>query len=86
MFGFIEKFLIGLLSACTEVPFGRSVPPKEPIKCLTSSDRPCQARPTLVNMNSNETLFIHLLLVMISVMEVLTLLMICMMNYVFQIK
>ena len=30
---------------------------KGPIKCLTLNNQPCQARPTLVNINSDETLF-----------------------------
>ena len=33
------------------------MPPKEPTKCLTFNNQPCKARPTLVNINSNETLF-----------------------------
>ena len=29
---------------------------KEPIKCVTLNNQPCQARPTLFNINSDETL------------------------------
>ena len=46
-----------LLSCCTQVGFSRSLPPKEPIKCLTLNNRPCQAKLTLVHINSDETLF-----------------------------
>ena len=30
---------------------------KEPIKCVSLNNLPCQARPTFVNINSNETVF-----------------------------
>ena len=30
---------------------------KEPIKCVSLNNKPCQTRPTIVNLNSNETLF-----------------------------
>ena len=73
MFRFIKKIFIGLLSVCTQVSFRGSLTPKEPKKCLTLNSRPCQARPTLVNIDSDETLFIHFLLVFISVMEFVTL-------------
>ena len=46
-----------LLSVCTQVGFSRSLTPKEPIKCLTLSNRPCQARLTLVHINADETFF-----------------------------
>ena len=50
---------IGLLSLCTIGTFSESLisNSKELIKCLTLNNRPCQARPTLVNINSNETHF-----------------------------
>ena len=48
MFVFIKKMLIGLSSACTIGSFGAS---------LASKHQPCQTRPTLVNINSYETLF-----------------------------
>ena len=45
MFGFIKKMFVGLLGVCTKVRFGASLPP---IKCLTSNNRPCQARQHLL--------------------------------------
>ena len=57
MFRFIKKIFIGLLSVCTQVSFRGSITPKDPKKCLTLNSRPCQARPTLVNIDSDETLF-----------------------------
>ena len=54
--------------------------------CATLNNHPPQARATLTNINSDKTRFIHLLLVLISVMEVVTLLMIHKLEYVFQIK
>ena len=61
---------VELLSVCTIVSFGNSLAlnSKGPIKCASLNNQPCQARPTLVNINSDETLFfINLLLVLISV-------------------
>ena len=45
MFGFIKEMFIGLLSVCTKVRFGSSLPS---IKCLTSNNLPCQARQHLL--------------------------------------
>ena len=69
---------IELLSACTIVPFGESLAfnSNEPIKCVSLNNQPCQARPT----------FIPLLLVSISMVEVVTLLMIHVLEFLFQIK
>ena len=59
MFQFIKEMLIGLLSACTRLGFSGSVPSnyKESIKCVSLNNQPCQARPTLVNINCDETPF-----------------------------
>ena len=48
MFRFIKKMFIRLLSACTKGSFGESLVSnsKEPLKCLTLNNGPCQARPT----------------------------------------
>ena len=53
------KKIIGLLNACIIGSFGESLNynSKRPIKCLTLNNRPCQARPILVNINSDETFF-----------------------------
>ena len=59
-------------------------PPKEPTKCLILNNWPCKARPTLVNIKSDETFFFsHLLLVLINVVEAVTLLMFHMLAFVF---
>ena len=59
MFGFNEKIFIGLLSVCTIRSFGASLTSnyKEPIKCVSLNNQPCQARPTFVNINSDKILF-----------------------------
>ena len=57
MFGLIKEMFIVLLNVCILVSFARSLPSKEPTKCLTLNNRPCKARPTLVNIKSDETLF-----------------------------
>ena len=48
---------IGLLSACT-IHFGESLVSnsKRPIKNVSLNNKPWQARPTLANINYNETL------------------------------
>ena len=79
MFIFILKMFIKLLSVCTLASFSRSLVfnSQEPLRCVTLNNQPCHARPTFVDMNSNETFFIHLLSVLISVVEVLDWLYIC---------
>ena len=59
MFGFIQKLFIGLLSGCISGRFDWSLASnsKGPIKCVSLNNRPCQARPKLVIMNSNEPLY-----------------------------
>ena len=59
MFGFIKKMFVGLLSVCAIVSFGKSLASiyKGPIKCVPLNNQPCQARPTIVNKNYDETLF-----------------------------
>ena len=50
----------GLSSADIIECFGESSASnfKTPIKCASLINRPCQARPTSDNINSNETLFL----------------------------
>ena len=45
---------IELLSVCTIIRFSASLAfnSKEPIKCVSLKNQSCQARPTLVNINS----------------------------------
>ena len=88
MFGLIKNIFIGLLSVSATESFGESLVSnlQGPIKCIFLNDHPCQARLTLVNINSGETFFIHLLLVLISVVEVVTLLTMRILEFMFQIK
>lgn len=51
MFGFIKEIFVGFLG------FGGSLV-SDRTKCLSLNNRPCQARPTLVEKDSNE-LFYH---------------------------
>ena len=64
--------LIGLLSVYKIGSFGESLVStlKGIMKYVSLNNHPRQARPTLVNINFNETIFFHLLLVLISVVEV----------------
>ena len=79
--------IIGLLSAFTTRSFGGSLVSnfKRYIKGVSLNNRPCQARPTIVDRNSNETLFLHFLSMLINVVELVILLMIHMLENVFQI-
>ena len=56
------------------------------IKCVSLNNRPCQARPKLININFNKLFFIHLRLASIKDAEVATLLMIHIPEYGFQVK
>ena len=55
----LRKMFIGLFNACTVESFGASLPSyyKEPIKCIFLNNQTCQARPTFVDISSNEVLF-----------------------------
>ena len=66
MFGFIIKMFIRLLSACTIGSFCDPLLSNSEgrLKWISLNNRLCQTRPSLVNMNSNENIFIHLLLVL----------------------
>ena len=61
MNGFLEKNFIGLLTTCIVESFGRSLVLADhlagPIKRVSSNNRPCQARSTLVDISLNKTLF-----------------------------
>ena len=74
MFGCIKKLFFRLLSIWATGTFDSLLATnyKEPIKCVYLNNPPCQTRPTIVNINSGETLFIHLLLSLTSVVEVVT--------------
>ena len=80
--------LIGLLNACIIRGFVESLASnlKRPIKLVSSNNRPCQARTTLLDISTNESFFIHLLSTLINVAEVVILLMIHKIDYVFQKK
>ena len=56
-FGFIKKVFIGSLSVCTIWCFGESLVSNSKIKCVSLNNHPCQAKPTLTKINSEETLF-----------------------------
>ena len=80
-----QKMFIGLLSICTKGTFGESLVSilKGPIKCVSLNNHACQARPTLVNINSDKTIFYPLT---VSMVDVVTLMMIHMYKIVFQMK
>ena len=72
---FLKKMFIVLSSACTIGRFCASLTFNSigPIKCVPLNNQPCRDRLTLVNINSDETLFVNLLPVLISVVEVVAL-------------
>ena len=89
MLGYAEKLFIGLLNFCTIRSFYVSLTfnSRGSIKYVSLNNQPCQTRLTLANIDSvMKFFFIHLLLVIISVMEVVTLLMIYDLEFVFQTK
>ena len=55
----IKYIFIRLLSVCTIGSFGASLASdyKDPIKCVSLKNQPCQTIPTLVNLKSDETIF-----------------------------
>ena len=78
----------GLISVFTTGRFSKSLVSnsKGPIKCLTLSNQPCQIDQHLLISTLMKLFFIHLLVVLISAVKVATLLMILMLEFVFQIK
>ena len=50
---------IDLLSVCRRGSFSGSLVSnsQKPMKCISFTNRPCQGRPTMVNINSDATLF-----------------------------
>ena len=87
MFGvIIEKLYIGLLNLFKIRRFCKSLAfnSKESIKCVSLKNELSQTRPTLININSAmKFLFIHLLLVLVSIVKVVTLLIIHVVKFVF---
>ena len=79
---------IGLLSTCITGHFGEPLASssKGRMKCVPLNNQPCQAKPRLANTNSNELLCYHLLSALIIVMEAVILLVIQMLDFLFQIK
>ena len=59
MFGFNKKISIGFLRIHTIGNLSESLlsNSEESIKCVSLNNQPCQARPTLVNVNSNKPLY-----------------------------
>ena len=59
MFVVIENIFIGLLKVCTVKSFDESLASsfEGSIKCVSLNNRPCQAKPTIVNSSFNEALF-----------------------------
>ena len=85
IFRFNKQIFIGLLSICTIPGLGESLVynPKGPIRCVSLNNQPCQARPTTAKKTLMKLFFIYLVLVLISVVEVVILLMIHMLEFVF---
>ena len=59
MFGFDKEISIGFLRIHTIGNLSESLlsNSEESIKCVSLNNQPCQARPTLVNVNSNKPLY-----------------------------
>lgn len=80
MFRLIKYRLIALLSFSGALA----------IKCIILNNQPCMTRPTLINLNPNKhnerLVSYELWLVQIDVMEVVTLLIVYQVEFMFQIK
>ena len=76
MFGFIKEIFVGFLG------FGGSLV-SDRTKCLSLNNRPCQARPTLVEKTLMNFSIVHILSVLIGVVEVV---MAHMLEYIIRIK
>ena len=85
MFRFIEKMFIELLSACAIDGSGKSLVSsfERPVKYVSLNNQPCKSRQLIVNINSDKTVFY---LFIASVVEAVTLLMLHMLEFAFQIK
>ena len=83
-----KKMFVGLLGVCTIKSFSGSLPSnyKEPIKCVSLNNQLCQSRPTLIDINSHENLFHPFVVSVYNCGEVVALLMIHMLEYLFQIE
>ena len=58
MFRFIKKMVIGLLYVCIIVSFSRLlVSNSYLIKSISLTYRPCEVRPKIIDIKSNETIF-----------------------------
>ena len=78
MLKFIKKIFIS-----TMMYFG-SLSNVNPLKCISMNNQECKVRPEIVNVNSNEPYFILLVSKQVNVVVVVTISMIHMQNYVFQ--
>ena len=77
MFKFVKKvFFIGstILSSFTNLI---------PLSCISMKNQECKVRPEIINVNSNEPVFILLVLKQVNVAVVVIILMIHMQKYVF---
>ena len=68
MFGFIKKMSSELSSAGTLGIFGKSLAfnSKGTLKLVSLNNEPCHTRPTVVNIDSDETLFFYLFTVRVA--------------------
>ena len=82
MFGFIKKMFIGLLTSAVNAYIHN--------KLLSLNIQQCMIQPTLINLHPNDALksyvTIQLRLILIDVLEVVILLMIYLIEHVFQTK
>ena len=79
MLKFIKKIFIS-----TMMLFG-SLSNVNPLKCISMNNQECQVRPEIINVNSNEPLFYPFSIKISKCSVVVTILMIHMQNYAFQI-
>ena len=56
------------------------------LECISMNNQECKARPKIIDVNNNELVFYPCSIKKVNAVEVVTILMIRMLNYVFQIS
>ena len=79
MFGFIKKALFVGLTILSSV----NLLTVTALRCISMTNQECKVRPELINVNSDEPVFILLVLKQVNAVVVATISMIHMQNYMF---
>ena len=78
MFRLVKRVFVS-----TMMFFGCNLSIVDPLECVSMNNQECKEKPEIVNVNSNEPVFILLVLKQVNAVVVVTILMIPMQNCVF---